>query len=64
MLLEIWKKGHKFVLKNVAGMLNKIFQKHSPIGIHQNSCYANMQQIYRKTLMWKYDFNKVAAEFY
>ena len=48
--------------ENMAGMLNKNLQKHSPIGVHQNSCSTNMQQIYRKTPMWKCDFNKVAMK--
>ena len=30
MLLEVWRKGHKFVFKNMAGMLNKILQKYFP----------------------------------
>ena len=30
MLLEVWRKEHKFVFKNMAGMLNKILQKHFP----------------------------------
>ena len=63
-LLEVWKKGHKLVLKNMAGILNKNLQKQSPIGVCQNSCSPNMQQMYRGTPMWKYDFNKVAMQLY
>ena len=33
MLLEVWKKGHEFALKNMADMLKKILQKQFPIGV-------------------------------
>ena len=39
------KKGHEFVLKNMASTLNKNLQKQFPMGVRQNSCSANMQQI-------------------
>ena len=62
MLLEVWKKGYEFVLDIMASMLNKNLQNHSPTGVRQNSCSANMQQIYRRTTTWKCDFNKVAMQ--
>ena len=64
MVLEIWKKGHEFVFKNMTDMFNKILQKQFPMGVCRNSCYVNMQQIYRKTPMEIYDFNKVAMQLY
>ena len=36
------EKVHEFVLKNMAGTLNKNWQKQSPINARQNSCSANM----------------------
>ena len=62
MLLEVWKKGHKFVLKNVAGMSSKDLQKQSSIGVRQNSCSAYIHQIFRRTPMRKRDLNKAAAQ--
>ena len=62
MLLEVWKKGHKFVLKNVAGMSIKGLQKQSSIGVRQNSISAYMHQIFRRTPMRKRDLNKAAAQ--
>ena len=62
MLLEVWKKGHKFVLKNVAGMSIKDLQKQSSIGVRQNSISAYMHQIFRRTPMRKRDLNKAAAQ--
>ena len=59
MLLEVCKKGH-----NMADMLNKTLQKQSPMGVRQNSNTANMQKIYRRTPMWKCDFNNVAMQLY
>ena len=34
-------------------------QKHPSIGVLIKTCSENMQQIYRRTAMPKYDFNKV-----
>ena len=64
MLLKVWKKGHEFASKNMADMLNKSLQKQSPIGVRQNSCFANMQQIYRRTTVRKCDFNKFASNLF
>ena len=36
------EKVHELVLKNMAGTLNKNWQKQSPINARQNSCSANM----------------------
>ena len=43
-------------------MLNKNFQKQSPIGIRQNSSSANMQQIDRRPHTRMCDFSKVAMQ--
>ena len=50
--------------QNMADMLNKTLQKQSPMGVRQNSSTANMQKIYRRTPMWKCDFNNVAMQLY
>ena len=33
-------------------------------GVPRERCSENMQQIYRRSPMWKCDFNKVAAYFH
>ena len=43
MLLEVQKKGHKFVLKNMTGTSNKNLQKQSLIGVLHNACSADMR---------------------
>ena len=40
------------------------FQKQPLRGVSRKRCYENMQQIYRRTLVPKSDFNKVALQFY
>ena len=40
------------------------FQKQPPRGVPRKRCSKNMQQIYRRTPMPKYDFNKVAKQLY
>ena len=62
MLLEVWKKRHKFLFKNVAGMPSEDLQKQSSIGVRQNSCSAYVHQIYRRTPMRKHGFNKAATQ--
>ena len=46
--------------------LSQIFdrQKQHLGGIPTKRCSENMQQIYRRTPMLKYDFNKVALQLY
>ena len=39
---------------------DEIDQKQPPGGVPRERCSENMQQIYRRTPMPKYDFNKVA----
>ena len=48
----------------MADILNKKLQKQSPLGVPQYRFSANIQQIYRRTPMRKYDFKKVAMQFY
>ena len=42
----------------------KSFQKQPPRGVLRKRCSENMQQIYRRKLMPKYDFNKSALQLY
>ena len=44
--------------------VHKAFQKQPPRGVLIKRCSENMQQIYRRTLMLKYDFNKVGRRWY
>ena len=70
MLLDAWKKMTGIwkygicqeCIENMSGMLNKNFQKQSPIGIRQNSSSANMQQIDTRPHTRMCDFNKVAMQ--
>ena len=70
MLLDAWKKMTGIwkygicqeCIENMCGMLNKNFQKQSPIGICQNSSSANMQQIHRRPHTRMCGFNKVAMQ--
>ena len=39
-------------------------QNQPPRGVHRNRCSENMQQIYRRILMPKCDFNKVAKHMF
>ena len=39
------------------------FQKQPSWGVYRKRCSENMQQIYRRTVILKYDFNKVASNF-
>ena len=39
-------------------------QNQPPSGVHRNRCSENMQQIYRRILMPKCDFNKIALQLY
>ena len=41
-----------------------LFQKQPSRGVLRKRCSENMQQIYRRTPMPKYDFNKVAKQLY
>ena len=40
-----------------------LLQKQLSRGILKKRCSENMQQIYRRTLMLKYGFNKIALHF-
>ena len=58
---------HKFVnVRAIENFRKHIynFQKQPLRGVSRNRCYENMQQIYRRTLMPKSDFNKVALQLY
>ena len=39
------------------------FQKQPSWGVYRKRCSENMQQIYRRTVILKYDFNKAASNF-
>ena len=41
-----------------------LFQKQTPIGVLRKRCSENMQQIYGRTFMRKWDFNKAALQLY
>ena len=43
---------------------SKQIQKQPSTGVLKNRCSENMQQIYRRRPMPKYNFNKVALQFY
>ena len=43
---------------------NVSIQKQPSRGVLRKGCYENMQQIYRRTLMPKCNFNKVALHFF
>ena len=57
--LTFWKE-HFQKSENMPG----IVQKQPSIGVLIKSCSGNVQQIYRKTLITKCDFNKVALQLY
>ena len=59
MMVEI-KLGFQYEPDNLD--VNK--QKQPPRGVPRKRCSENMQQIYRRTLMPKCDFNKVALQLY
>ena len=70
---EIFHKYHKekpvtvYFSGKVATLLKRTMpqiQKQLSMGVFKKMCSENMQQIYRRTLMPKYDFNKVAKQFY
>ena len=41
-----------------------VFQKQPPRGVLKKRCSKYMQQIYRRTVMLKCDFSKVAKQVY
>ena len=41
-----------------------VLQKQQPRGVPRKRCSENMQQIYNRTPMPKYDFNKIAKQLY
>ena len=49
------------LLNNSFGNVVIEVQKQPPRGVPRKRCSENMQQIYRRTLMPKFDFNKVVA---
>ena len=58
---DLYKGGRKFKLKRTFGRIRFYLQKQQPRGILNKRCSENMQQIYRRTPMPKYDFNNVAT---
>ena len=50
-------------LENFKILIKKL-QKQPPRGVPPKRCSEKMQQIYRRTPMPKYDFNKVAKQLY
>ena len=56
--LRVFLKSHRVLSINV------IVQKQPFRGVLEKRCSENMQQIYRRTPMPKYDFNKVALQLY
>ena len=64
---RIWKYNLVLLVneKNLlfSGIVNSS-QKQPPRGVFKKRCSENMQQIYRRTPMPKYDFNKVAKQLY
>lgn len=40
----------------------KYVQKQPPRVVLRKRCFKNMQQFYKRTPMWKADFNKVAMQ--
>ena len=46
------------------GFINKLILRAIKRGVSGRSCFENMQQIYRRTLMSKCDFNKIALQLY
>ena len=51
--------SNNFELKLIADKVTWLLQKQSSIGVLKKRCSKNMQQIYRRTPMPKYDFNKI-----
>ena len=51
--------SNNFELKLIADKLTWLLQKQSSIGVLKKRCSKNMQQIYRRTPIPKYDFNKI-----
>ena len=48
----------------ITQMLMGSFEKQPSRRVFRKRCSENMQQIYRRTSMFKYDFNKIANQLY
>ena len=61
----IWRIGSlvTWLSETLIGETRNI-QKQPVRSVLRKRCSENMQQIYRRTLMWKCDFNKVASQSY
>ena len=64
----LWQPSFEYTLTETS--MFKMFaticlsvQKQSPRGVPRKKCFEDMQQIYRRTPMPIYDFNKVACNF-
>ena len=53
-----------FLTQRFIKMIKLILQKQPPRGVLWKRCSENMQKIYRRTPMSKYDFNKAALQLY
>ena len=56
-----YNKNYKFSYYKVV-LIVDLYQKYSPRCVPKKRCSENMQQIYRRTPMPKYSFNKVALQ--
>ena len=61
-LSHFYERSDIFVVN--LSLTQKQDQKQPPRGVLRESYSENMEQVYRRTLMWKSDFNKVALQLY
>ena len=70
---DCYKEDHLFFINykdfeeniaNASNVVSFIIQKQPIRGVLIKRCSKNMQQIYRRTLMLKYDFNIIALQLY
>ena len=68
--LKVQSNLHRFILSETSLAQSSrvhnmsLIQKQPPRGVPRKRCSENMQRIYRRTLMPKCDFNKVALQLY
>ena len=60
--LNCWAVVTCAVSDFIVSALGYTFQKQSPRGVPRKRCSENMQQIYRRTPIPKFDFNKIAKQ--
>ena len=56
--------GNDYPWTTLSSCINILIQKQPFRGVLLKRCSENMQQIYRRTPIPKYDFNKVAKQLY